>query len=243
MKFIYKILSLCISIFSLSSVLVALDGNYIYQLESATQAQINTITTPQKGTMIYNSTTNQINYYDGTSWLVLLAKNLYNSNSKLTQQREVNLSTFSLSFVNGGVGVGDTTPDASLDVAGSIRIDGTFSDKDGDVGMPSQVLTATSVGTDWSSVLRAPYISSNTIVVAASTTQTITIKGNDFIPTSAVTIPGFNGSINSTNIVSPNSIELSITTGATGTFDVLISNNGILNTQWTNNGVGLLQVN
>jgi len=49
---------------------------------------------------------------------------------------------------SGNVGIGDTTPDATLDVAGSFRLDGTFGDKDGDVGTAGQILSSTGTGTD-----------------------------------------------------------------------------------------------
>lgn len=48
----------------------------------------------------------------------------------------------------GRVGIGDATPDALLDVAGSFRLDGTFADKDGDDGVLGQILASTATGTD-----------------------------------------------------------------------------------------------
>ena len=47
------------------------DGNYIFQLELATQMDINAITIPQKGMMIYNTTDNKLYYYNGTQWINL----------------------------------------------------------------------------------------------------------------------------------------------------------------------------
>jgi len=49
----------------------------------------------------------------------------------------------------GRLGIGDVSPDALLDVAGSFRLDGTFADKDGDVGTAGQILSSTNTGTDW----------------------------------------------------------------------------------------------
>ena len=60
---------------------------------------------------------------------------------------------------SGNVGIGDTTPDATLDVAGSFRLDGTFGDKDGDVGTTGQILSSTATGTDW--------INSNTLALGS----------------------------------------------------------------------------
>lgn len=50
---------------------------------------------------------------------------------------------------NDNIGIGDTSPDAKLDVAGSFRLDGTFADKDGDVGTVGQILSSTATGTNW----------------------------------------------------------------------------------------------
>jgi len=228
---------------SMSYTNAAFDGNYTFSLESATQVEINAIITPQEGMMVYNITSNKINYYNGTAWVVLSAEGMYGTNAQLTGDREVDLNTNNLGFINGNTGIGDATPDATLDVAGSFRLDGVFQDKDGDNGTSGQALTSTGTGTDWTSSVSAPNISSNTIVISASTTTTITIVGSNFIPTSAVIIPGFNGTINSINVASPTQIEVDITTGAAATFDIVISNNGVLNTQWAGNGVGLLVVN
>jgi len=228
--------------FSTSFSLAAFDGNYIFQLEPATKAIIDSISIPKKGMMIYNTTDNKINYYDGILWIVL-DTNIYNSNGKLPENRVVNLNTNTLTFINGNVGIGSTIPDATLDVNGSLRVDGIYYDKDGDTGTAAQILTSTSSGTDWTSTVLAPNISNGTINVAVSTTVTITLTGYNFIPTSTVTISGFNGTINSVNPVSPTEIQVNITTGSANTFDIVVSNNGILNTQWVGNGTSLLQVN
>lgn len=221
----------------------AFNGTYTFQLEPATQVEIDAISTPLKGMMLYNTTSNEINYYTGTAWMVLNSKSMYDEDNQLTANREVNLSTFDLAFTNGSVGIGDSTPDATLDVAGSMRVDGSFYDKDGDAGIVSQLFTSTGIGMDWTSSATAPNLSNTTISVPSSSTTTITLTGTNFIPSTTVSITGFDGSINSTNVLSPVTIEVNITTGAAGTFDIVISNNGILNTQWAGNGVGLLQVN
>ena len=220
----------------------AVDGNYTFQLESAPKSTIEAISTPTKGMMLYNTTVNKINYYDGTEWIAL-DTNIYNDNGQLTDNRIVDLNSNTLSFINGKVGVGNVVPNATLDVNGSLRVDGVFYDKDGDGGTASQILTSSVSGTNWTSTVIAPNLSSDVINVAASSTVTITLNGNNFIPTSTVTIPGFNGTINSVNVISPIKIEVNITTSVANTFDIVVSNNGVLNTQWVGNGVALLQVN
>ena len=221
----------------------AVDGNYLFSLESATQADINAITSPQKGMMLYNATTHKINYYNGTAWIVMRGESIYNSNGQLTNHRNVDLSTHTLNFAHGNMAIGTLAPNANLDVNGSLRINGIYYDKDGNSGIQGQILTSTANGTKWTASVPVPNISNSTINVAAASTLTITLNGENFIPTSTVNIPGFDGTINSVTPLSPTEIQVNITTGAVNTFDIVVSNNGVLNTQWAGNGVGLLQVN
>ena len=151
----------------ITTFLHAIDGNYIFSLESMTQTDIDAISSPNIGMMVYNTTTNSINHYDGSIW----------------------------------------------------------------------------IGNNSSHI---PFISDTAKkFVALSTTTTFVLNGNNFTPNTTVSItnPSFTGTINTVNILSPNKIEMNITTpGSTGLFDIVVSNNGLLNTQWTGNGVGLLQV-
>jgi len=223
----------------------AFDGDYTFKLESATQVEMTSTTyIPQNGMMVYNTTDNKIYYYDGSSWVTTTNSNMYTTNGILSGDREVNLNTHNLGFINGNVGFGDATPDATVDINGSLRLDGVFYDKDGDAGTAGQILTSTVTGTDWitPNLNPVPYISNAIINIPISTTRTITLTGANFIGTSIVTIPGFDGSINSTTVISPSEIQMNITTGAVNTFDFVASNAGVLNTQWTGNGVGLLKV-
>jgi len=222
----------------------AFDGGYIFQLESATQATIDAIPTPKIGSMIYNTNDNKIYYYNGSSWNSVVSSNIYSTNAQIANNREVDLNTHTMSFINGNVGIGDSTPDATLDVAGSFRLDGIYYDKDGDTGTAGQVLSSTVTGTDWVDVnlKPVPYISNSVINASISSTKVIILTGYNFISTSTVTIPGFDGSINSINVISPSEIQLNITTGVVNNFDLIVSNNGIMNTQWLNNGVSLLHV-
>jgi len=97
-----------------------------------------------------------------------------------------------------------------------------------------------------SSLSNIPYITdTSTYVLAQSTTSTLIINGENFIPSTSVSIvnPPFTGTINSINVLNPKKIELNITTdGTLDVYDILISNNGVLNTQWSGNGVNMLQV-
>jgi len=219
----------------------AFDGNYLFQLESTTQATINSISTPQNGMMVYNTTDGKIYYYNGTVWAIAGGNNIYSGDEQLSGNREVDMNAYTLNFTNGTVLV-DTN--ATLQVKDSLSLNGKFYDKDGDEGTAGQILASTATGTDWinQNFNPIPYISNSVINIPISTTRTITLSGYNFISSSIVTIPSFDGVINSAAVISPTQIQLNITTGAVNTFDIVVSNNGNLNTQWTGNGVALLQV-
>ena len=145
---------------------------------------------------------------------------------------EVANKSVKVTLENGG----DTIINIQDDDHNSTNEIQTLTSTDGSV-----VLTQTGNNYDLSAV-PVPYISTAPMNAAVFTTKTITVSGYNFIPTSTVIIPGFDGTIHGINVVSPMQIELNITTGAIHTFDLIVSNNGVLNTQWSGNGVGLLHV-
>lgn len=237
-KMIFLQIVLCVTYLN-----AAFDGNYTFQLESATYAEITATTAPRDGMMVYNTDDNTIYYYSGTAWEAISSSNIFTGNGQLTSNREVDLNSYNLGFMNGNVGIGDATPDATLDVSGSFRLDGEFLDKDGDAGTLGQVLTSTVTGTDWIDTTSVPYISSSVYNMLVSDTQTFRLTGNNFLTTSMITIPGFDGTIDNINVISPTEIDVTVTSGgATADYDIVITNNGVSNTSWTGNGDNLLHV-
>jgi hypothetical protein len=65
------------------------------------------IASPTAGLMIYNTTTNQFDFHNGTSWQQLYLGNQWN------------VSGANYYYNGGNVGIGDATPDYKLDVAGT----------------------------------------------------------------------------------------------------------------------------
>ena len=133
----------------------------------------------------------------------------------------------------------------SLKILGNLEITDSLKDKDGDAGTAGQVLSSSVTGTDWitNSSNPIPAIFSGATSMNPSSTSTITISGENFTPTTTVSIPGFDGTVNSITINSSSELEVNITSGTTETtYNIIISNNGVLNTEWAGNGVGLLTV-
>ena len=92
--------------------------------------------------------------------------------------------------------------------------------------------------------VHTPYITSRNVVkVSVTETKTVSFSGVHFEPSTTFTIPGFDGVINSVSVLSPTDIEINLTGGNTvGVFDIVVSNSGLANTSWINNGAGLLVI-
>jgi len=120
-------------------------------------------------------------------------------------------------------------------------------DSDGNIGTNGQVLVADGTGKNlWNSASAStiPYISTTAVQnITTSTTGTLNFAGFNFLPTSIISIPGFDGTINSTTILSPTNFTLNVTSGTNpANYDILVSNSGVLNTEWSGNGSNLFVV-
>jgi len=90
----------------------------------------------------------------------------------------------------------------------------------------------------------APFISNTwSIKIATSTNIIFSLDWVYFTPSSNVTIPWFDWTINSVTSVSPSQIDVDLTTWIAETnFDIVIENSWVYNTVWTWNWVWLLSV-
>ena len=118
-------------------------------------------------------------------------------------------------------------------------------DSDGNTGTSGQVLVADGAGKNlWQNFTTemTPYISAVTpSSLGLNFTGNIAVAGKNFLPTSTVSIPSFTGTINSTNVVSPEEIQLYISTGnMAGVYDLIVANGATNNTAWSGNEVGWL---
>lgn len=93
----------------------------------------------------------------------------------------------------------------------------------------------------WSSI---PFIDmSNLLQMWTTLTDDLSILGQNFTPNTSLTIPGFDWSINSISVVSPTQIDLNVTSWSNEVdYDIVLSNNGTLNSLWSWNGVWYFKV-
>lgn len=93
----------------------------------------------------------------------------------------------------------------------------------------------------WSGTV--PYISGGPEVIQPNITKNIIINGSYFSPSTVFSIPSFTGIINSQTAISPTEFLLNITAPASnGDFDLVASNSGVDNTQWSGNGVNYISI-
>ena len=100
------------------------------------------------------------------------------------------------------------------------------------------------ISADWIAGNPIPYILNDyNFRMQPSSTSTLSLVGTNFTPTSTVSIPSWAGTINSTTVNSPTSIDINVTSGVTETtYDIVVDNAGIDNTAWTGNGVDMIEV-
>jgi len=72
--------------------------------------------------------------------------------------------------------------------------------------------------------VHTPYITSRNVVkLSVTETKTVSFSGVHFEPSTTLTIPGFDGVVNSVSILSPTDIEVNLTGGNTsGVFDIVV---------------------
>ena len=90
----------------------------------------------------------------------------------------------------------------------------------------------------------APYIDTGlSFIMLPGSTQTLSITGSGFLPTSTVSFPSFGGVINTTTVIGPDQIDVNVTAdGIEAIYDIVVDNSGTDNTVWPGNGVGSLEV-
>ena len=79
------------------------------------------ISSPTTGLVAYNSTSNKLQFYNGTAWTDAAGgDNIYTADGTLTGNRNVDLATYNLGFTNGQVGIGTSSPLYTLDTKGTV---------------------------------------------------------------------------------------------------------------------------
>lgn len=118
-----------------SSILTLESTTRGFLMPRMTTTQRDAITSPATGLQVYNTSTNQPNYYNGSAWAALADTNIYNTNGTLTAERTITDGGFATKFtgtmflaLSTGYVVVGATGDTSykLSVDGDLRVYGNI---------------------------------------------------------------------------------------------------------------------
>ncbi len=109
--------------------LTATDKGFLLpRMTTAQRTAISPSAITDKGMQVFDTTTNSIWYWDGTTWIAQGSKNIYDTNGTIGAGRTVALTdninfdsnTFFINGANNRIGMGTNSPTESLEVRGNI---------------------------------------------------------------------------------------------------------------------------
>ncbi len=166
-----------------SAVLEIKSANKGILLPRMTTAVRNTIASPAKGLLLYDSTLKSIVFQDGSGWAEVMnnnsspwktnGNNIYNSNTQ-------------------NVGIGTTAPAASLDVKGTVKI--------GAAGSLLKGIIRTSITLNFPIIGQSSSASAQLLVSNAAVTGTVSVSPSNALPDGLV--------ISYARVVSPGIVEI-----------------------------------
>lgn len=114
-------LTICLILFS-GICMGQIDANLLLGLVNATSTEMNAISGPILGSILYNTTENSVYQYNGSTWVNVATNSTNLATENLTQDNETrtyDLNSQNIGFTNGKVGVGTNTPNSTLQTSGS----------------------------------------------------------------------------------------------------------------------------
>ena len=97
-----------------SSIDAQIDDGQLLGLINATTTEMNAISSPIEGSLLYNTTEKSVFQYNGSIWEKI--------NSSSADEKWTKSGNSQYSSVSGNVGIGTTNPSAKLDVNGKFRL-------------------------------------------------------------------------------------------------------------------------
>ena len=102
-----------------------IEAGLLLGLINATTTEMNAVTGAETGSILYNTTENAIYQFDGSSWSNVSDNGVNLATQNLTQDSETrtyNINGQNLGLTNGKVGIGNNTPNSTLQVSGSVSM-------------------------------------------------------------------------------------------------------------------------
>lgn len=115
------LLTICMILYC-SICMAQIDANLLLGLVNATTTEMNAISGPILGSILYNTTENSVYQYNGSTWVNVATNGTNLATENLTQDNETrtyDMNSQNLGFTNGQVGIGTNTPTSTLQTSGS----------------------------------------------------------------------------------------------------------------------------
>lgn len=115
--------SILIIVFTCSIGYAQIDAGLLLGLINVTTTEMNSISGPYTGSILYNTTENAIHQFNGSAWVNVATTGTNLATENLTQDAETrtyDMNSQNLGLINGKVGVSTNTPNSSLHVSGSL---------------------------------------------------------------------------------------------------------------------------
>ena len=139
---------------------VQLNQNQLLGARLQVESANTNVASPVSGQLIYNSTSNKVNYYNGADWIsvpdgtgiggsgTVNTIPVFTSTGEIGDSRlETSGQTSSATFTFQTTGL--TTFVGDVKVSGYLELAAGLKDKDGDLGTSGQLLSSTGTATNW----------------------------------------------------------------------------------------------
>ncbi|MBT8206241.1 MAG: hypothetical protein KJP14_00995 [Eudoraea sp.] len=102
-----------------------IEAGLLLGLINASTAEMNALTGVETGAILYNTTEDAVYQYNGSNWSNVASAGVNLATQNLTQDSETrtyDINGQNLGLTNGKVGIGNSTPNSTLQVSGSVSM-------------------------------------------------------------------------------------------------------------------------
>ena len=161
---------------------VQLNQNQLLGARLQVESANSNVTSPVSGQLIYNSTSNKVNYYNGTGWIsvpdgvgiggsgTVGTVPVFVTNTTTLGDSPITISSGTRADFSGGIRLTAGNIDTSTAAGTMLAVNVGLADKDGDLGTSGQLLSSTGTATNW---INAPVSYTKWIASGSNSTQDV----------------------------------------------------------------------
>ena len=161
---------------------VQLNQNQLLGARLQVESANSNVTSPVSGQLIYNSTSNKVNYYNGTGWIsvpdgvgiggsgTVGTVPVFVTNTTTLGDSPITISSGTRADFSGGIRLTAGNIDTSTAAGTMLAVNVGLADKDGDLGTSGQLLSSTGTQVNW---IDAPVSYTKWIADGSNSTQDV----------------------------------------------------------------------